>query len=215
MKKNLNAIRTDYGKHFLTKENAGDNALDLLEKWLAEALANEEVLDPNAFVLSTLDLDGFPTGRIVLLRSVEAESLVFFTNYLSHKGRELERHNKASATFFWPAMERQIRVAGTVERISEEASDAYFQSRPRGSQIGAWASKQSESVNGRFELEKAVADFEAEYEGKEIPRPPHWGGYAIKVEKIEFWQGRNSRLHDRILFQKEPSGAWKKSRLNP
>lgn len=215
MKPNVEGLRTDYGKESLSKSNAGTTPLHLFEKWMDEALENKEVLDANAFVLSTVDACGFPKGRIVLLRSMENGKLVFFTNYTSEKGKELEFNPKASACFFWPQLERQIRVVGNVQKISKEDSDAYFNSRPKGSKIGAWASQQSQEIPNREALDKAVTALETKFGNEEIPRPEFWGGYSIDPIQFEFWQGRNSRLHDRIVFEKSEEHSWKISRLSP
>ena len=187
----------------------------MLEQWVKEAV-DAGISDPTAFTLNTLDAEGFPHGRIVLLRDTRDEQLVFYTNYLSEKGQDVERLGKAGATFFWPHAERQIRVRGTVARVSEAESDIYFASRPRGSQLGAWSSQQSTEAVNRKQLE---SQFEAEsvrFEGRDVPRPPHWGGYAITPEVIEFWQGRASRMHDRIVCRrKEGDSAWSMVRLQP
>ncbi|MFT6718702.1 MAG: pyridoxamine 5'-phosphate oxidase [Sphingobacteriales bacterium] len=215
MKPNLEGIRTDYGKETLSKSSAGKTPFHLFGKWLNEALGNTDVLDANAFVLSTVDQQGFPKGRIVLLRSMENGKLVFFTNFESEKGKELGHNPKAAACFFWPQLERQIRVVGKVQKITDAESDAYFKSRPRGSKIGAWASHQSQEIPNREALDKAVSALETKFGENEIPRPEFWGGYAIDPIQFEFWQGRNSRLHDRIEFEKSEKNAWKICRLSP
>jgi len=206
-------IRTDYTKGELSLDSMLDCPLEQLSLWIEEA-TNEGVGDPNAFCLSTLREGGMPTGRIVLARGVDASGIVFYTNKQSSKGDEIDMHSKASATFFWRTMQRQARFSGVVKHLSESDSDAYFASRPRASQIGAWASDQSSTLSSRKELEEKYAEFEAKFEGVEVPRPPHWGGYVIEIADAEFWQGRASRLHDRVRYDKEGSG-WKKVLLQP
>jgi len=207
--------RTDYTQGELHESSLSDGPWALLDTWLKEAV-DSGVSDPTAFTLSTVDEAGFPHGRIVLLRDTRQGQLVFYTNYLSEKGRDVERLGRAGATFFWPHAERQVRIRGSVSRVSEAESDAYFASRPRGSQLGAWSSEQSASVASRAELESQFAQQSAEHEGKDVLRPPHWGGYAITPEVMEFWQGRASRMHDRLVCRKDPSGqGWETTRLQP
>jgi len=189
------------------------NPLLQFKKWMAEAI-KAEALEPNAMCLSTLGEDGFPNARIVLLKDLD-EGFVFFTNYQSRKGIELEKHSKASLTFFWPEIERQVRVMGNVTKISSEQSEAYFLSRPYSSQIGAWASPQSQEISGREILDSLQTEVEKKFLESPITRPPHWGGYRLLPHRIEFWQGRPSRLHDRLCFDKEGSSDWKVRRLAP
>ena len=170
--------------------------------------------DYNAFILGTVTGDGYPTTRVVLLRDCQDAGLTFYTNYQSDKGRAIDHHNKVSANFFWADMERQVRVLGQVERVSEAESNDYFASRPRESQIGAWASQQSRVLSDRSQLEEAVKSVTKEFEGKEVTRPPHWGGFRIVPHVLEFWQGRSSRLHDRLVYTKEIN-QWIITRLNP
>ena len=158
---------------------------------------------------------GFPHGRIVLLRDIRDEALVFYTNYHSEKGRDLAREPRAGATFFWPHAERQIRVRGLVTEVSPEESDAYFASRPRASQLGAWASVQSTSIDSREGLERQYAEQEIKFKGREVPRPPHWGGFEMKPQVIEFWQGRASRMHDRLVCRRNGEKGWTVERLQP
>ena len=190
-----------------------DCPLEQLALWIEEA-TNEGVGDPNAFCLSTIREGGMPTGRIVLARGVDASGIVFYTNKQSSKGDEIEKSSKASATFFWQTKQRQARFSGVVKNLSDSESDAYFASRPRASKIGAWASDQSSTLSSRKELEEKYAEFEAKFEGVEVPRPPHWGGYVIEIADAEFWQGRASRLHDRVRYDKVGSG-WEKVLLQP
>lgn len=190
----------------------GETPFDLFSKWYREAFETGQ-LEPNAFVLSTVDTQNRPSSRILYLKALSDDNFVFFTNYNSHKGSDIELNNNASMLFFWPGKERQIRIEGVVVKIAEEESDAYFESRPRSSQIGAWASNQSQLLEKRDDLENRVKEF-AEKFPNEVPRPPHWGGYMLKPRLIEFWQGRPSRLHDRIIFEKD-NESWKLYRKNP
>ncbi|MGD1844493.1 MAG: pyridoxamine 5'-phosphate oxidase [Salibacteraceae bacterium] len=207
-------LRTDYTSRSLSESEVDANPFVQLDQWLAEAI-EAKALEPNAMVVSTLGDDGFPASRVVLLRGLSAEGLNFYTNYDSQKGTEIAAHPKVSACFFWPELERQIRISGTCHKLSDEESDAYFASRPAGSQLGAWASPQSQTLPSREALETILEEVKAKYEGQDaIPRPPHWGGYRIVPHRIEFWQGRASRLHDRIVFHKQGED-WQSSRLAP
>ena len=193
----------------------GDESMaDRLTAWL-EAARDADPEDYNAMTLSTVDAEGHPDARIVLLRDVDREGsgFLFYTNYRSAKGKQLADHPSAALTFFWPALERQLRIRGTVERLSAEESDRYFNSRPRPSRIGAWASQQSESITDRNALEAARAEVEARFPG-DVPRPPHWGGYRLVADAIEFWQGRPGRLHDRIRCKRQGE-SWIQERLQP
>lgn len=184
----------------------------LFEVWMKEAVERKE-LEANAFSLSTVNSEGMPSNRILYLKEVENAQFVFYTNYESRKGHDIAGNNKVCALFFWPDSSRQVRIEGICTRVTPEMSDDYFASRPRGSQIGAWASNQSAELTDRSELEKRVEEFDKKFPG-EVPRPPHWGGYQINPLAIEFWQGRPSRLHDRLLFTREGNG-WKISKMNP
>jgi pyridoxamine 5'-phosphate oxidase len=179
------------------------------------SLAGTPPPDVNAMTLSTVDDNGRPFSRIVLLKGVDERGFIFFTNYQSRKGRHLERHPSAALTFYWVDLERQVCVTGEVSRLPEGESDAYFQSRPRGSQLGAWASHQSSPVENRPALESAMREAEARHAGSGIPRPPHWGGYILSPRTLEFWQGRPNRLHDRFLYEKQPDQTWRATRLSP
>jgi pyridoxamine 5'-phosphate oxidase len=184
------------------------------QRWFADAVADGLPL-PEAMSLSTITAEGKPTARMVLLKKVDAQGFVFFTNYNSAKARELAANPNASLVFFWPQLERQVRVEGVVSKTSAAESREYFASRPRGSQIGAWASPQSEVIPGREVLEQRRAELEDVYRDREIPWPEHWGGYCLKPERIEFWKGRRDRLHDRILYVRQPDESWTIQRLAP
>ncbi|TNE53170.1 MAG: pyridoxamine 5'-phosphate oxidase [Bacteroidetes bacterium] len=194
------------------EDQYGKNPYELFQQWYDEA-QHGEVLEANAFALATVNSEGLPSSRILYLKELDQEEFVFYTNYQSRKGEELAANSQASMLFFWPELQRQIRIEGKVTRVADSLSDAYFASRPRGSQIGAWASQQSQLLTSRQELEDRIAELEKQYTG-EVPRPPHWGGYALSPESLEFWQGRASRLHDRIYFERKGS-SWDVCRLNP
>jgi pyridoxamine 5'-phosphate oxidase len=185
----------------------------LFARWLNDA-ATSEPNDPTATALATVDPDGMPNVRMVLLKGFDEQGFVFYTNYESVKGRELLASMKAAMCFHWKSLRRQVRVRGPVESVSDTEADAYFASRPRGSRIGAWASPQSRPLESRFALEKAVAEYTARYAIGDIPRPPHWSGFRIRPVSIEFWHDRPFRLHDRVLFEAE-EGGWRKVRLYP
>tara|TARA_Y100001954_G_scaffold237230_1_gene300247 strand:+ start:622 stop:1263 length:642 start_codon:yes stop_codon:yes gene_type:complete len=210
----LKDIRTDYTKGKLNPDEMSSCPAEQLARWVDEAAA-EGVGDPNAFCLSTIQLNGAPTGRIVLARRIDERGVVFYTNKLSSKGEELGMVAKAGATFFWSEMQRQVRLSGEVSHLSDREADEYFNSRPKGSRIGAWASEQSKAMSSREELEKRVAEYEEKFAGgDDVPRPPHWGGYLVSIDEIEFWQGRASRLHDRVKYVKE-AGSWRIELLQP
>jgi len=211
---NLAAIRKDYSLRSLEIDQVSSDPFLQFRTWLKEAM-QAEVLEVNAMCLSTLGKDGFPNSRIVLLKELDL-GFVFFTNYESAKGKELESYPKASLTFFWAEIERQVRVVGTVSRISAEESDAYFLSRPFGSQLGAWASPQSQVIANREVIEANHIELDNKFSESTIVRPMHWGGYRLVPHRIEFWQGRPSRLHDRICYEKdEATTSWKIARLAP
>jgi pyridoxamine 5'-phosphate oxidase len=214
-KLNLPDIRKEYTLQDLTIEQTAAEPFAQFRLWLTEALS-AQVPEPNAMHLSTVSAAGRPSGRIVLLKGLDERGFVFFTNYQSRKGQELAHNQWASLTFFWPELERQVRIEGTTELVSARESDAYFHSRPRGSQIGAWASPQSQEIPGRQMLEQTISRLQDEFgQQATIPRPPHWGGYCVVPEVMEFWQGRASRLHDRIVYTRSPENTWHKSRLAP
>jgi len=193
-------------------EFEANDPFKIFESWITEATNSKEV-EPNAFVLSTVNSIGEPNSRILYLKDVIENEFVFYTNYESQKGRELIGNPNVSMLFFWPNGSRQIRISGVCEKVKSEISDDYFNSRPRSSKIGAWASKQSEEVENRKVIEDQVSFYESKFED-EVPRPDFWGGYKIKPTKFEFWQGRPSRLHDRLVF-KENKGVWNYHRINP
>jgi pyridoxamine 5'-phosphate oxidase len=190
----------------------GDSPISLFNAWYFEAIESKHP-EPNAMVLSTVGSTNRPSSRVLYLKDIKDDSLLFFTNYNSHKAKDLIENPQASLLFFWPKLERQIRIEGVVEKVSNELSDAYFNSRPRGSQIGAWASNQSELLTDRKELEDRIDEFATKFPN-EVPRPDFWGGYQLKPDFFEFWQGRSSRLHDRIIFEKEKD-HWNLYRKNP
>jgi pyridoxamine 5'-phosphate oxidase len=208
----ISDLRIDYSLKSLNVTDVNSDPLSQFQLWFDEAVT-AKVLEVNAMTLSTIRHDGRPNSRIVLLKGVDT-GLVFFTNYQSQKGRELENSAFAAATFFWAELERQVRVLGKVSKISPEESDAYFFSRPFSSQIGAWVSPQSQPIPNREYLEEKEKQLQEELTQDKIKRPGHWGGYRIEADEIEFWQGRPSRLHDRVLYIKE-GNTWKISRLAP
>jgi pyridoxamine 5'-phosphate oxidase len=206
-------IRKDYSLKSLEIQDVANDPLQQFRHWMEEAI-QAEALEVNAMCLSTISKDGFPNSRIVLLKELD-QGFVFFTNYESSKGKELAATPKASLTFFWPEIERQVRVVGTIGKISEKESDTYFFSRPISSQIGAWASPQSQEIPDRTVIEDSQKRLEEEFKLNPIQRPAHWGGYRLIPLRIEFWQGRPSRLHDRISYELEGGTNWKKVRLAP
>jgi pyridoxamine 5'-phosphate oxidase len=209
----ISTDRVDYGLGQLERNDLSDSPIHQLTKWLSQA-RDAKLKDYNAFNFGTIDESGFPASRIVLLRECSSEGLTFFTNYESDKGQAIAREPKVTMNLFWPELERQVRVWGTAQKVTEAESDSYFQTRPRESQIGAWASRQSQVLDNRQELEKAVVDITDQFKGMDIPRPPHWGGFRIAPLKFEFWQGRSSRLHDRFVYQMF-NNDWRITRLNP
>jgi pyridoxamine 5'-phosphate oxidase len=212
---NLSDFREDYRHGALDRAQLDANPFVQFETWFKEAIAAQpQRPDANAMTLATADKNGKPSSRTVLLKSVDDRGFIFFTNYGSRKGRELAENPHAALTFFWPEPERQICIAGPVEKISAAESEKYFHSRPRASQIGAWASAQSEVVPDRATLEKKWRELEQKFPDA-VPLPPHWGGFALSPERIEFWQGRRSRLHDRFQYARQADGSWKIERLSP
>jgi pyridoxamine 5'-phosphate oxidase len=210
----LHALRTEYAKASLDFDSISKDPLQQFEKWLTEAI-NAGVKEANAMCLATISADGRPSQRIVLLKGVEEKKFIFYTNYQSKKGMHLDANPICALTFFWPDLERQVRIEGVVERVSVEKSTEYFQSRPRGSQLGAWVSPQSAAIKDRQILENRLKELETKFEGvAKLPKPQQWGGYAVEPLMFEFWQGRLSRLHDRIEFVKVDND-WAINRLAP
>jgi len=213
-REDIAAMRRQYGEVGLVEANLPANPITLFDSWLKDAAANEIVVEANAMVLSTA-ADGQLSSRTVLLKDLTQDGFTFFSNYNSRKAQQIEKNANVSLVFPWYPLERQVIVIGSASKVSNEESEKYFASRPRGSQIGAWASAQSSELSSRAELEEKFANFEAKWPiGEQIPRPDFWGGYVVKPESIEFWQGRYSRLHDRIRYVKEDNN-WHLKRLNP
>ncbi len=208
------SLRKEYSSAFLNEEDVNQNPFKQFELWMQQAV-EAEILEPHAMTVSTVSAEGKPSSRIVLLRGFNQEGFVFYTNYNSHKGNEIQQNNFACINFFWPDLERQIRIEGSISKIDQQISTAYFHSRPRESQIGAWASIQSAVIENRKVVEDAFLHYAEKFKDLEvIPKPEHWGGYNIKPTSIEFWQGRPSRLHDRLRYSLENSN-WKIERLSP
>lgn len=213
MNRDIAGIRRNYSLETLDEKNMAANAIDQFTAWWDEAVKSE-IDEVNAMTLATATADGKPSARIVLLKGYDANGFVFFTNYESNKGHALQLNAQAALVFFWKELERQIRIEGIAEKVSDEESDAYFFSRPAGSRIGAWASPQSTVIPNREILDENVSRFKKQF-GENIPRPKHWGGFRIKPNLIEFWQGRSSRLHDRIRYTKAEDNSWAIERLAP
>ncbi len=207
-------IRRDYSLKTLNEDEVADSPFLQFADWWQQAIESE-IDEVNAMTLATASLEAVPSARIVLLKGYDEKGFVFYTNYESAKGRELTENPKASLLFFWKELERQIRITGIVEKVSAAESDDYFLSRPTGSQIGAWASPQSHVIENRSWLEKNVKRLEEKFSTEAVTRPPHWGGYRVKPVIIEFWQGRSSRLHDRLQYSLQENGTWKIERLAP
>ncbi len=212
---NMQSYRKSYEKSSLDEHDLAQNPIDQFQKWIKEAEVSNTIEEVNAMTLTTLDTNGYPRPRVVLLKKVDANGFYFYTNYDSKKGKAIEANNKVSISFFWPALERQVIILGTAQKLSNEESEAYFHSRPKGSQIGAIVSPQSSPIPDRDYLEKRLEELTNAYKDKEvIPRPAHWGGYVVRPYSIEFWQGRPNRLHDRVEYLREGE-TWIKQRLAP
>ncbi len=212
-KTSIQKLHRDYPDKVLLEKSAPSDPLALFRQWFQDAL-KARLLDPNAMAVSTVGASGKPSTRMVLLRGLDSRGYTFFTNYHSRKGQELKKRPYASLLFFWPQLGRQVRIEGRVEKVSPRESDAYFKTRPRGSQLSAWASDQSEKIGNRDILESRMRSLEIRFEGKRIPRPSHWGGYRVLPVTIEFWSGRKNRLHDRLLYVRS-LGRWVRTRLAP
>ncbi len=215
MSPSLADMRRDYTRDGLTEAQAPADPYALFGQWFEEAVRTEQPpVEANACWLATVDGEGQPHCRVLLLKGVDAQGFVFYTNYDSAKGQQLAAQPRAAMTFFWPALERQVRIEGLVEQVSAEESDAYYRVRPLGSRLGAWASPQSQVIANRYELEQRLTEVQQRFVDGEPSRPPFWGGYRLKPQRIEFWQGRSSRLHDRLDYQRTEDG-WQRQRLAP
>lgn len=210
----INSVRRDFANRPLDENSISANPFQLFEKWFEDAVASQ-ILDPYAMIISTVNELQQPSSRVVYMRDISEQGLIFYTNYSSHKSHDLIQNPKISCLFFWGEIDRQIRIEGHAKKVTDNISDRYFASRPRESQIGAWASSQSEILNSREELEKRVVEFSEKFKDKEVPRPPHWGGFIIETTYFEFWQGRPNRLHDRVCFTKDQNSNWNIGRLFP
>lgn len=211
---NIADIRKDYKLETLNETDVENNAITQFGKWWQEAI-NSDIDEVNAITLATATQQGKPSARIVLLKGYDEKGFVFFSNYNSHKGKELANNPQACMVFFWKELERQIRVEGIIEKVSSEESDTYFLSRPKGSQLGAWASPQSTVIESRELIENNVIKYTNQFKEESIVRPLHWGGYRLKPQLVEFWQGRQSRLHDRLQYTLATENYWKIERLAP
>ncbi|WP_289040804.1 pyridoxamine 5'-phosphate oxidase [Zobellia russellii] len=215
MQKDLGDYRKSYEKSALLEDSISDNPMELFQKWFYETEASDGVDEPNAMTVSTIGLDGYPKSRVVLLKKFTHEGFIFYTNYHSEKGKAIAANPNVCISFFWPNMERQIIIKGKAEKIAENMSDGYFESRPDGSKLGAIVSEQSSVIASREDLENKLKQLEQEYQDKEITRPDYWGGYIVKPQSLEFWQGRPNRLHDRIRYSLIDGLDWKMERLAP
>ncbi|WP_379091711.1 pyridoxamine 5'-phosphate oxidase [Pedobacter sp. UC225_65] len=212
-KETIQNLRQDYRAAELNESDVAKNPIKQFELWFADAM-KAQLYEPNVMTLATADKSGKPNARIVLLKGFDENGFSFYTNYLSQKGKEMKKNPQACLVFFWAELERQVRIEGKVEKLDKEASEKYFHSRPKGSQIGAIASPQSQVIANRVLLETKVEELNQTYQDKTIPKPAHWGGYIVKPTSIEFWQGRSSRLHDRIKYDLI-NGKWQTTRLAP
>ncbi|HEY1024381.1 MAG TPA: pyridoxamine 5'-phosphate oxidase [Sphingobacteriaceae bacterium] len=213
-KKAIENLRQEYRTSELLEKEIAKDPFKQFEKWFKDAMMSD-LLEPNIMTLATATADGKPSARIVLLKGFDDNGFIFYTNYLSRKGKEIAKNPYASLVFYWHELERQVRIEGTIEKLSKEESERYFHSRPKDSQIGAAASPQSQVINNRKELEEKWEALEEKYHNKEVPKPSYWGGYIVKPQIVEFWQGRPGRLHDRIMFRKADKTSWKIVRLAP
>ena len=214
MSRNLQDYRQSYEKSELLESNISDNPFELFERWFNETEVEGGAGEVNAMTIATIGLNGFPKSRVVLLKSYDSEGFIFYTNFNSEKGKAIAINPNVCLSFFWPSTERQVIIQGVVEKVDDETATEYYHSRPRGSQLGAWASPQSSEIASREGLENNLAQVELKYKDHEVPKPENWGGYIVKPVNIEFWQGRQNRLHDRIIFNKEEA-QWNSKRLAP
>ncbi len=212
--KSLADLRRDYTLAGLRRADLSADPITQFKQWFDETHGGG-IIEPNAMTLATVDGGGHPSSRIVLLKAVDQRGFIFFTNYESRKGRELAENPHAALTFFWVELERQVCIAGKIDKVSAAESDDYFNLRPRGSRLAAWTSSQSGIIANRSVLEKKLAEVAAKYPGELVPRPPYWGGYCLAPQRIEFWQGRPNRLHDRFEYTRQAGGAWQLERLSP
>ncbi|MGO3237718.1 MAG: pyridoxamine 5'-phosphate oxidase [Psychroflexus halocasei] len=215
MQSNLNDYRKIYNKSELTRDKLDENPMQQFRTWFHEVDDSESIDEANAMTISSLSEDGYPKSRVVLLKSYDEYGFVFYTNYESEKGKALIKYPKGCLSFFWPSFERQVIIKGDVEKVSEQVSENYFSSRPKGSQLGALVSPQSEVVENREVLEEKLIKLEGIYKDKEVEKPDNWGGFLVKPKSIEFWQGRPNRLHDRFLYTLQEDFNWKIERLAP
>ena len=215
MSKDLSNYRKSYERQELLESNCPENPIELFQTWFINADNSDIVNESNAMTIASIGLDGFPKNRVVLLKKYTWEGFIFYTNYNSEKGKAIAENNNICLSFFWEGLEQQIIIKGKAEKLAENLSDGYFESRPDGSKLGAWASNQSLVVSSRKELDENLSSFEKKFEGEEILRPKHWGGYLVKPISIEFWQGRPNRMHDRIRYSLQKDFSWKLERLSP
>jgi pyridoxamine 5'-phosphate oxidase len=213
-KTTIENLRQEYKAKSLTEKEVSKNPITQFEKWFKEAMLSD-LLEPNIMTLATASPDGKPSARMVLLKGFDQKGFIFYSNYLSRKGKELAKNPHASLVFYWHELERQVRIEGTIEKLGKEESERYFHSRPKDSQIGALVSPQSQEIASRKELEEKWLELEEKYQNKEVPKPSFWGGYILRPQLIEFWQGRPGRLHDRLLFKRVDKATWKLVRLAP
>ncbi len=215
MEKDLSSYRKSYEKDALLKKNIPENPMELFQKWFYQADETDGIEEANIMNIATIGLDNLPKNRIILLKRFTWEGFIFYTNYNSDKGKAIEKNPNVCLSFFWYSLERQIIINGKAEKIAENLSDGYFETRPHGSKLGAWASNQSNVISSREALDEKLGLYDKKFSNNEIPRPKHWGGYIVKPFSIEFWQGRPNRMHDRIRYTLQKDYNWKIERLEP